>query len=82
VGQLLSDLAERMPEGSNEQRETVATALAADEKASAHLRNAHEYSARMAQARPRGPVDPLTAFRTPVQPAVLPAVTITPELTP
>ncbi len=54
-----SDLAERMPEGSKEQRDTVATALSADEKASSHLRNAHEYAARMAEARkktaPAGP---------------------------
>jgi len=47
----LSDLAERLPEGSKEQLATVAKALEADEKASSHLRNAHEYAARMAEAR-------------------------------
>jgi hypothetical protein len=46
-----SDLAERLPEGSKVQRETVSAALSADEKASSHLRNAHEYAARMAEAR-------------------------------
>lgn len=46
-----SDLAERLPEGTKEQRDTVTAALNADEKASSHLRNAHEYAARMATAR-------------------------------
>ena len=48
-----SDLAERLEPGSKEQREIVSTALAVDERASAHLRNAHEYAAKMAAARPR-----------------------------
>ena len=60
-----SDLAERLPEGSREQRETVNTALAADEKASIHLRNAHEYADKMAALRPKGPVDPLAAWMPP-----------------
>jgi hypothetical protein len=52
-----SDLAERMPEASKEQRDTVAAALAADERASSHLRNAHEYAARSAASRPQGPAN-------------------------
>lgn len=47
----LSDVAERLPEGSKEQRDTISVALAADERASAHLRNAHEYAAKMAVSR-------------------------------
>jgi hypothetical protein len=47
-----------------------------------HLLAAHELCAREAQARPRGAVDPLAAFRTPSSPAVMPATTPTPELTP
>ncbi len=47
----LSDVAERMAPGSKEQRETVIAALGADERASTHLRNAHEYAARMATLR-------------------------------
>ena len=46
-----SDAAERLPAGSKEQRETAMAGLAADERASTHLRNAHEYAARMAEIR-------------------------------
>lgn len=58
----LSDLAERLPEGSREQRETAIAALAADERASTHLRNAHEYAARMAALRAKQTDDPAAAY--------------------
>jgi hypothetical protein len=66
-----SDLAERMQEGSKDQRETVAAALGADEKASSHLRNAHEYAARMAEARAAhpDPSRPLPGFEFVEEPA-------------
>ena len=48
-----SDLAATMPPGSVDQREAVKLMLDADQKASTHVRNAHDYAAKMAEARAR-----------------------------
>jgi len=53
-----SDLAEQLEPGTKSQRELVAAALAADEKASSHFRNAHEYAAKEAKARETAAASP------------------------
>lgn len=59
-----SDLAERMEPGSKTQRELVVASLAADEKASSHFRNAHEYAAKEATARRAAAPSPHDALAT------------------